>query len=114
MGITIRGTGKYVPEKILTNADLEKMVETSDEWITTRTGIRERHLADAGIATSDLAYQAAKQAQTMAQILKERVEKKESEWDEEEEAEFKRGRNIGHSNIPKSSTASEYSWERRC
>ena len=41
MGIPIRGTGKFVPEKILTNADLEKMVDTTDEWITSRTGIRE-------------------------------------------------------------------------
>ena len=40
MGIVIKGTGMYVPDRILTNADLEKMVETSDEWITTRTGIK--------------------------------------------------------------------------
>ena len=46
MGIVIKGTGMYVPDRILTNADLEKMVETSDEWITTRTGIKERHIAD--------------------------------------------------------------------
>ncbi len=59
MGIVIKGTGMYVPDRILTNADLEKMVETSDEWITTRTGIKERHIADKEIATSDLACEAA-------------------------------------------------------
>ena len=74
MGITIRGTGKYVPEKILTNADLEKMVETSDEWITTRTGIQERHLAAADVATSDLAYEAAKRALEMAGIQPEELD----------------------------------------
>ncbi|MCL9663551.1 ketoacyl-ACP synthase III [Paenibacillus hunanensis] len=59
MPIGIIGTGKYVPEKILTNADLEKMVETNDEWIVSRTGIRERHIAAPDQATSDLAYEAA-------------------------------------------------------
>lgn len=54
--------GKYIPEKVLTNADLEKMVDTSDEWITTRTGIKERHIAAKDEATSDLAVNAAKQA----------------------------------------------------
>ena len=47
----IAGTGSYLPEKVLTNADLEKMVETSDEWIQTRTGIRERHIAAEGETT---------------------------------------------------------------
>lgn len=74
MGITIRGTGRYVPEKILTNADLEKMVETSNEWITTRTGIQERHIASADIATSDLACEAAKQALEMAGIKPEELD----------------------------------------
>ncbi len=60
--IGIIGTGKYVPEKILTNADLEKMVDTNDEWIVSRTGIRERHIAAPDQATSDLAYEAAIQA----------------------------------------------------
>jgi 3-oxoacyl-[acyl-carrier-protein] synthase-3 len=54
----IIGTGKYLPEKILTNADLEKMVETTDEWIRSRTGIEHRHIAAEDEATSDLAYQA--------------------------------------------------------
>ena len=56
----ITGVAGYVPPKVLTNADLEKMVETNDEWIRTRTGIRERHIAENGIATSDLATIAAK------------------------------------------------------
>lgn len=54
----IVGTGKYLPERILTNADLEKMVETTDEWIRTRTGIEVRHIAADGEFTSDLAYKA--------------------------------------------------------
>lgn len=60
--IGIIGTGKYVPEKILTNSDLEKIVETNDEWIVSRTGIRERHIAAPHEATSDLAYEAALKA----------------------------------------------------
>jgi len=60
--IKITGTGHYVPDKILTNQDLEKMVDTSDEWIITRTGIKERHIASAEQATSDLAAEAARQA----------------------------------------------------
>jgi 3-oxoacyl-[acyl-carrier-protein] synthase III len=56
------GTGSYLPEKILTNQDMEKMVETTDEWIVTRTGIKERHLAAAGQNTSDMAVEAAKVA----------------------------------------------------
>ncbi len=57
--VGILGTGKYLPEKVLTNADLEKMVDTSDEWIITRTGIRERRIADPEMASSDLATRAA-------------------------------------------------------
>jgi 3-oxoacyl-[acyl-carrier-protein] synthase III len=57
----ITGVAGYVPPKVLTNADLERMVDTNDEWIRTRTGIRERHIAENGTATSDLATQAAKQ-----------------------------------------------------
>lgn len=56
----ILGTGHYAPEKILTNADLEKMVETSDEWIRTRTGIETRHIAARNQTTSDLCVEAAK------------------------------------------------------
>jgi 3-oxoacyl-[acyl-carrier-protein] synthase III len=56
----ITGVAGYVPPKVLTNADLERMVDTNDEWIRTRTGIRERHIAGNGTATSDLATEAAK------------------------------------------------------
>ena len=56
----ISAVGAYVPPGILTNADLEKMVATNDQWITERTGIRERHIAAKGVATSDLAVEAAK------------------------------------------------------
>jgi len=56
----ITALGTYVPPRVLTNADLEKMVETSDEWIMSRTGIRERHIVDKGMATSDLAVEAAR------------------------------------------------------
>lgn len=59
---TISGLGFYVPEKILTNADLEKMVDTTDEWITTRTGIKERHIAAPNEYTSDLAFEACTRA----------------------------------------------------
>ena len=57
----ISSVGAYVPPRLLTNADLEKMVETNDQWITERTGIRERHLVDKGVATSDLAAEAARE-----------------------------------------------------
>ena len=56
----ISSVGSYVPPRLLTNADLEKMVATNDQWIQERTGIRERHLVDKGVATSDLATEAAK------------------------------------------------------
>jgi 3-oxoacyl-[acyl-carrier-protein] synthase-3 len=56
----ITGVAGYVPPKVLTNADLEKMVATNDEWIRTRTGIRERHIAESGVASSHLATEAAK------------------------------------------------------
>lgn len=64
----IAGTGSYLPEKVLTNADLEKMVETSDEWIVSRSGIRERHIAAEGETTCDLAYQASLRAMEAAGI----------------------------------------------
>ncbi len=60
--IGLVGLGMYVPKKVLTNFDLEKMVETSDEWIRTRTGIRERRIVEPGTTASDLAYPAAKTA----------------------------------------------------
>ncbi|WP_045726976.1 beta-ketoacyl-ACP synthase III [Xanthomonas sp. GPE 39] len=58
----IAGTGSYLPEKVLTNDDLSHMVETSDEWIRSRTGIRERHIAAPGQTAGDLGYEAALQA----------------------------------------------------
>jgi len=58
----ISALGTYVPPRLLTNADLEKMVDTNNEWIMTRVGIRERHVVDKGVATSDLAVEAAKKA----------------------------------------------------
>jgi 3-oxoacyl-[acyl-carrier-protein] synthase-3 len=58
----ISALGTYVPPRLLTNADLEKMVETSNDWIVDRVGIRERHIVDKGVATSDLAVAAAKRA----------------------------------------------------
>ncbi|HJU08936.1 MAG TPA: beta-ketoacyl-ACP synthase III [Rhodanobacteraceae bacterium] len=58
----ITGTGSYLPQRVLSNADLEKMVDTSDEWITTRTGIRERRIAADGETTGDLAFHAATRA----------------------------------------------------
>ena len=60
--VKISALGTYVPPRLLTNADLEKMVETTDKWIMERTGIRERHIVEKGVATSDLAVEAAKKA----------------------------------------------------
>ena len=60
--VSIIGTGAYVPEKVLTNKDLESIVETSDDWIYSRTGMRERHIAAPDQATSDLGVEAAKKA----------------------------------------------------
>ena len=58
----IIGTGGSLPAKVLTNGDLERMVDTTDEWIYTRTGIRQRHVAAEGEKTSDLALQASRNA----------------------------------------------------
>lgn len=66
--IGITGLGMYVPPQILTNHDIEKMVDTTDEWIQSRTGIRERHIADPGMTTSDLATKAAQQALKQAKL----------------------------------------------
>lgn len=70
----IIGTGSYLPEKVLTNFDLEKFLDTNDEWIVTRTGIRERRIAADGEFTSDLATKAARQALTMAGIGPESID----------------------------------------
>ncbi len=66
--VRIVGTGSSVPDRVLTNADLEKMVETSDDWITARTGIKERRIAPDGLASSDYAYAASIKAMEMAGI----------------------------------------------
>jgi len=62
INVKVIGTGSYVPEKVLTNEDLEEIVDTSDEWITTRTGIKTRRIAAEDEATSDMAYKAARKA----------------------------------------------------
>ena len=67
----VAGTGAYVPKKLLTNADLERLVETSDEWITTRTGIKERHIASDGEHFSEFCTRAAEQALKRAHIKAE-------------------------------------------
>ena len=71
---SIAGVGSYVPARVLTNADLEKMVNTSDEWITTRTGIKERHLAAKEEFTSDLASRAARLAMQRAGVAPDQIE----------------------------------------
>jgi 3-oxoacyl-[acyl-carrier-protein] synthase-3 len=70
----IVSVGAYAPKRVLTNADLEKIVETSDEWIVQRTGIRERRVADEGETTSDLAVRAAQQALERANLVPEDVD----------------------------------------
>ena len=70
----IIGTGSYLPDEVLTNADLEKMVDTTDEWIVTRTGIRERHIAADGQPVSDLAYRASLKAIEAAGIDKNKID----------------------------------------
>src|ERR1700731_2490717 len=72
--VSIVGTGSYVPEKRLTNADLSKMVDTSDEWITVRTGIKERRVAAKDETTSDMASKAALQALEQAKVKPEDVD----------------------------------------
>ena len=64
----ILATGSALPARVVTNADLEKIVDTSDEWIRTRTGIRERHIAAEGETTGDLAFRAGQQALTDAGV----------------------------------------------
>ncbi|MFO7153826.1 MAG: beta-ketoacyl-ACP synthase III [Caldicoprobacter oshimai] len=70
----IIATGSYVPEKVITNHDLEKIVDTSDEWIVTRTGIRERRIADKDTATSDLATIAAQRALESARLTAQDID----------------------------------------
>lgn len=70
---TIHGLGHYVPDRVLTNRDLEQLVETSDDWITTRTGIKERRLARPGQGCSDLALEASKKALAQAGMAPEEI-----------------------------------------
>lgn len=72
--VSVVGVGSYVPPQILTNADLERMVDTSDEWITSRTGIRERRLASPNECTSDLACEAAQRALSSAGLTPQDVD----------------------------------------
>ena len=72
--VGILGLGHYVPEKIITNTDMEKIVETSDEWITERTGIKQPHIAAPEEATSDLAYNAAVEALKDAGVAPEELD----------------------------------------
>jgi len=72
--VSITGVGSYVPQRILSNADLERMVETSDDWITTRTGIRERRLAADNETTSDMAVEAAKRAMAKAGVTPDQID----------------------------------------
>jgi 3-oxoacyl-[acyl-carrier-protein] synthase-3 len=72
--VGVLGTGKYVPERILTNQELETMVETNDEWIVTRTGIRERRIVAEGQATSDLCYEASLIAMSNAGITADQLD----------------------------------------
>jgi len=71
MGTRIVGIGRGVPKKVLTNADLEKIVDTTDDWITDRTGIKERHIAEEGVVTSDMAAEAAREALARAEVKAE-------------------------------------------
>src|SRR5436189_3460876 len=71
---SIAGVGSYVPARILTNADLEKMVDTTDEWITTRTGIKERRIAAPNEYTSDMAAKAALRALSLGGISREQID----------------------------------------
>ena len=72
--VSITGTGSYVPDRIMTNEDLTKIVETTDEWITTRTGIRERRIAAADQPTSDLASRAALAAMAQAGVTADQID----------------------------------------
>lgn len=72
--VAILGIGHYVPERVLTNADLEKMVDTTDEWIVTRSGIRERRIAREDQAASDLAAESARRAMADAKVKPEDID----------------------------------------
>ncbi len=72
--VHIVGTGSYVPDRVLTNADLEKMVDTTDEWITSRSGIKERRIAPDWMCTSDMAVEAARRAMDQASVREDEID----------------------------------------
>src|SRR3954453_22243778 len=72
--VSIVGTGSYVPDRVLTNDDLSKIVDTTDEWITTRTGIKERRIAAKDELTSDMATKATLKALEQAKISPEQID----------------------------------------
>lgn len=74
MGVEILGVGKYIPPRVLTNFDLEKILDTSDKWITTRTGIKERHIAEEWEKASDLALKACEEALENSRLNKKDIE----------------------------------------
>lgn len=74
MNVGILGTGHYIPTKLVTNKDIEKIVDTTDEWIRTRTGIEERRFAEDGIDTSDMSYYAAVEALKEADLAPEDID----------------------------------------
>ena len=74
MRVKILGTGSYAPPRVITNTDLAKLVETNDQWITERTGIKQRHAADPGVPTSELAAVAARKALEMARVSPEEID----------------------------------------
>lgn len=73
-GAGISGIGSYAPPKVVTNADLEKIVETTDEWIVSRSGIKERHVVEPGVAVSDLAIEAANKALVSAGMTADQID----------------------------------------
>src|SRR2546422_10339024 len=72
--VHIVGTGSYLPDRILTNADLEKMVDTTDEWIVTRSGIRERRIAPDTMCTSDMGAEASRRAMEQAGVREDEID----------------------------------------
>jgi 3-oxoacyl-[acyl-carrier-protein] synthase-3 len=74
MRVKILGTGSYVPPRVITNHDLAKLVDTNDQWIVERTGIKQRHAADPGVPTSEIAAAAAKKALEMAKCAPEEID----------------------------------------
>ncbi len=74
MGVGVLGVGHFAPDKVITNKQLERMVDTSDEWIRTRTGIEERRIAEDSMDTSDMAFEAAKIALEDAKVQPEEID----------------------------------------